>query len=332
MAFEDRFRSLKAYIGGNEKSGKVYRLVIEISNACNLRCSMCPRNLMERRIEHLDVATFESIIRENHKELEFVSLNGYGEPLLHPGLFDFLKLCGKYGVHTGISTNCTLLDEAKSAALLECPPDVLTLAIDSVDRNSFEKVRVGADFDAVMENARRFLDLHRAAGGRKKPFVILQCIYMTETRERVKEFRRAFSAYRHAAIRIRQLSFSGRGRDDADYANRQCSCSWLWTEPMVLSNGTLAPCCQDVNGRLALGSIREKSLNELWRSGRICELRREHADGRRASIPICRECNMYQPSYPLLLGAMCLNTARTNILLPSIETAICDLRYCGGRT
>jgi radical SAM protein with 4Fe4S-binding SPASM domain len=237
----------------------------------------------------------------------------------------FLKLCREYGVRTGISTNCTLLNEEKSVALLENPPDIITLAIDSVNQESFEKIRIGAKFEIVMENVRQFLRL--CAGSERRPFVILQCIYMTETKDQIYAFKQAFSEYEYDAIRIRQLTFSGRERDDANYAHTLCSCYWLWTEPMILSNGILVPCCQDVNGRLALGTIRDKSLNELWNQGYIRELRRKHAAGQRADIPICRECNMYQPSWPLLVSASFLNTAKTNSLVPAIETIISNFRY-----
>jgi len=325
MAFGDRLKSLQGHLQGRTWSGDVYRLVIEISNACNLKCIMCPRNVMKRKIEFMDGKTFESIIMPNHTKLEFVSLNGFGEPLLHPDLFEFLGLCREYGVRTGISTNCTLLDERKAVALLENPPDIITLAIDSVNRESFEKVRIGAKFDVVMENTRRFLRL--CASSKRRPFVILQCIYMTETKDQVYAFKRAFAGYEYDAIRIRQLTYSGRERDDADYAHELCSCYWLWTEPMILSNGTLVPCCQDVNGRLVLGNIRDGSLNALWNRGYICELRAKHAAGQRAAIPICSQCNMYQPGWPLQVSASLLDTARTNSLVPTIETVISKFRY-----
>jgi radical SAM protein with 4Fe4S-binding SPASM domain len=325
MGFGDRYKSLHGHLRGKQMSGDVYRLVVEISNACNLKCVMCPRNMMKRKIEFMDRETFESIIVQNYKKLEFVSLNGFGEPLLHPHLFEFLKLCREYGVRTGISTNCTLLNQEKSVALLDDPPDIITLAIDSVNQESFEKVRIGAKFEIVMDNVKQFLRL--CARSKRQPFVILQCIYMTETKDQVYAFKHAFSEYKYDAIRIRQLTFSGRERDDANYAHKLCSCYWLWAEPMVLSSGTLVPCCQDVNGQLALGTIRDQSLDELWNQGYIAELRGKHAAGQRAAIPICSRCNMYQPSWPLMVSASFLNTARINSLIPSIETVISNLRY-----
>jgi len=325
MPFADRFKSFSDYFSGRQVSGPVYRLVIEITNVCNLKCVMCPRNTMTRKVGHMDPDLFVSIIRENRKTLEFVSLNGYGEPLLSPDLPVFLRLCQENSVPTGISTNCTVLNDERTNRLLEHPPDIVILALDGISQESYEKVRKGARFEEVLSNVTNFLK--KCTKIRKKPFIILQCIYMTETTDQIRDFKKFFSGYEFDAIRIRQLTFSGRDRTDADYANKSCSCYWLWTEPMILQDGTLVPCCQDVNGRLALGNLGEHSLKELWNKGRIEKLRNRHALGKRDAINVCRDCNMYQPGPLFSLGAAFFNTVRTNRLLPRIETVISHYRY-----
>lgn len=325
MALKDRVTSLHHYLTGRETSSRIFRLVIEATNSCNLTCIMCPRNTMTRKIDHMGEEMFEKIIAESHDSLEFVSLNGYGEPLLHPALFKYLEICRKYHVPTGISTNCTKLHSEMVEKLLAEGPDQLILAIDSVEKKSYEQVRVGAVFENVLENVKDFLKRREERGNRS--FVVLQCIYMRETKHQIRHFRNYFSAYTYDALRIRQLTYSGRNRQDADYKNRFNACYWLWMEPMILSNGTVVPCCQDVNGKLALGNIREKSLAEMWQEGYIRELRRRHAKGERASIPICKTCNMYQPGVVLAIGASVFDTALLNRWLPTIETTISSLRY-----
>jgi radical SAM protein with 4Fe4S-binding SPASM domain len=327
MGIAERLKAFKSYASGGSKAGDVYRLVIEISNACNLKCTMCPRSMMQRPIQFMDASTFESLISDNRETLEFVSLNGYGEPLLHPEIFNFLAVCRKYGVRTGISTNCSTLNEKKAKALLENPPDIITLAIDGVSAEDYEKVRVGAVFETVTENVSRFLAI--CADYKHPMYIILQCIYMTETKHQISSFRNLFAGQKYDAIRIRQLTYSGAIRDDADYRNRTCACYWLWNEPMVLADGTLVPCCQDVNGELALGSIKNHSLNELWNQHIVQMLRDKHASGQRNAISICSDCNMYQPSPPLMIGATVFNTSQINVLVPSVESVISKFRYRG---
>ena len=280
---------------------------------------------MTRHAVHMDLDFFEDFIKRNHNFLEFVGLNGYGEPLIHPKLFDMLSICRKYGVSSGISTNCTMLKGEIAQRLLEEGPDHLTLAIDSIDKSSYEKVRVGASFDLVMENVKTFLKLRDKKEG--VPFVVLQCIYMTETKEQIHDFIAQFTNYRYDAIRIRQLTYSGNLRNDADYKNEGDCCYWLWTEPMLLSNGLLTVCCQDVNGELVIGDLRESSLNELWQADKVRNIRKIHSEGRRQDIKICRDCNMYQPTIPLALGASVFDTLMLNRFVPKVETLISNRRY-----
>ncbi|MDR3641675.1 MAG: radical SAM protein [Humidesulfovibrio sp.] len=308
---------------GRPSAGRPYRLVVEISNACNLRCAMCPRNTMTRKVQFMDFEFFQRLMRENRDILEFVGLNGYGEPLLHPELPRMLDCCRELGIKTGISTNCTLLDEKRARMLLDSPPDQLTLAVDGVDAAHYEQVRVGAAFDQVMENVRGFL---RMKGHNRPPYTILQCIHMPETRHAVPSFRNAFAGLGFDAIRIRQLTFSGRDRGE-DYVNDSSSCYWLWNEPMVLASGQLSPCCQDVNGALALGDLHQTPLRELWAADSVVRMRRLHAHGQRNSLALCRDCNMYQPSVPLRLGAQLLNTYTVNRMVPTVETWLSVLRY-----
>ncbi|MBI4595312.1 MAG: radical SAM protein [Candidatus Tectomicrobia bacterium] len=325
MALADRLKSTVSYYAGSARSGGPYRLVVEITNACNLACNMCPRRNMKRKIQLMSRDLFTAIMENNSRGLEFVALNGFGEPLLHPGLFDYLEICRHNNIQTGLSTNCTMLDEKTARVLLDHPPDQITLALDGITRDSYEKIRLGARFDEVLTNIEFFLRLHEERKG--KPYIVIQCIYMTENKEEVDKFRRFLSPFKYNALRVRQLTHSGEDRKDANYRHRSGACYWLWNEPMILSDGTVVPCCQDVNGELALGKVSEKSLQDLWQEGFIQELRRKHGADQRASIPLCSKCNMYQPSVGLALGAACLNTPGLNRWVPAIETALSFRRY-----
>lgn len=325
MSFSDRLKAFRSYAQSKADCGQVYRLVVEITNACNLKCSMCPRKHMSRKVEFMHPDLFRHIVLEGKHTPEFVALNGFGEPLLHPRLFDFLNLCRGRGVRTGISTNCTRLDEESAMRLVESPPDQITLAIDGATKDAYERVRVGAVFEEVVDNVQRFLALREKS--RKHFFVILQIIYMTETKDQIRFFRDRFRSLPVDAVRIRQLTYSGRDRVDSDYVNSRKACFWMWNEPMILADGTVVPCCQDVNGDLALGNVGRNSLAELWKEGRIKELRQIHASGRRDSIPLCKDCNMYQPSLALAAGAVPLPVALVNKLVPCVESVITRIRY-----
>jgi radical SAM protein with 4Fe4S-binding SPASM domain len=302
-----------------------HRVVVEISNACNLECTFCLRTTtMDRKVRTMKVAEFERIVAANAGTLENVGLNGFGEPLMHPKLDELVAIAHRHGVGVSISTNATLLDEARARKVLASGIDHVTLAIDGIETEQYEAVRVGAAFPEVIENARRFLELKKEL--RARTFVVVQCIAMAENREHLRAVRAFWRPYGPDAIRIRQLTHTGE-RSGEEFLNDRGPCYWLWAEPMLLSDGRLAPCCQDVNGELSLGNAFETPLADLWSGQRARELRRLHAEGKRDSIAICRDCNMYQPARTTAVAASLFETNRLNRLVPAVETAISRLRY-----
>ena len=60
---------------------------------------------------------------------------------------------------TSISTNVSLLDEERSRALQDAGLDMIILSIDSLRKDVLENIRVRLDFDEVLENALRFIEL-----------------------------------------------------------------------------------------------------------------------------------------------------------------------------
>lgn len=327
MALTDRVAAARGYVANTMRGPRrPYRLVLEITNACNLECTFCARTTeMRRPVVHMKPETFENLIRDNIPGLETVGLNGLGEPFCHPHLFRMIRFARDHGVGVAISTNCTLLDEKRARALLETGIEHVTLAIDGITPETYESVRVGAKFQPVVENARRFIALKHEM--RAKTYVVVQCIAMTETREHLRDVRNFWADAGPDAIRIRQLTHTGNKREDAVYLNGQGRCYWLWAEPMILSNGTVVPCCQDVDGKLPLGNIHETPLRDILAGPRAVNLRRMHVEGRRQDIPLCKGCNMYQPSPVLAAGASLFDTNTVNRWVPFIESQISRWRY-----
>ena len=66
------------------------RMYLESTNACNLRCIMCPtgRGLAQRKKGFLDWDLFRQVIDEMAPHVATTTLHIWGEPLLHPRIVD----------------------------------------------------------------------------------------------------------------------------------------------------------------------------------------------------------------------------------------------------
>lgn len=327
----NNFKLLENYLFKKEKMACFpRRLVIETTAKCNLRCKMClGATDLTRPRKDMSLKTFANIIKQIKGKVEFVSLQGYGEPLLNPQIFEMVKICQEADIKTGISTNATVLDTNASIRLINSGLNHLTFAFDGASKKTYENIRRGAKYEKVIKNIKNFLKVKQKL--KSNIFVVIQCIFMKETAGEIQKFKKMWQLTGIDALRIRQITQGISNYDQKTQEKLRNSpgqpCYWLWVEPTIFWDGTLVPCCQDVNARMKLGNINQENLLKLWNSSRMQKMRSMHARGKRKKINICRDCNMYQPSLPLAIGSSFFDTFTLNKLVPKIESFISRLRY-----
>jgi len=122
---------------------------IEVTNRCNMDCSMCPREDLEIELEHMDWDKFVTVV-EQLRSSEDITLTGWGEPFLHPRIFDMIALCKEQGHRVMITSNGLFTKPAVIEQILDSPLDVLTFSIDSVEAS--DNVPLGHNNNSVYEN------------------------------------------------------------------------------------------------------------------------------------------------------------------------------------
>lgn len=146
-------------------SGKVHlesyprRIVLEMTSACNIRCKMCGRNATDFqptvfRSEWLKI--FEPIT----EKIEEVTLLGWGEPTLHPQFADFLRWGRERDLRIFFCTNGTRLGELKED-IFRYRVDLLTVSLDGADAATNNRIRCGANFDAITASIRSIVEEKR---------------------------------------------------------------------------------------------------------------------------------------------------------------------------
>ena len=90
---------------------KFKKIYIEITNACNLSCSFCPKT--KRKIEYMSPNNFKDVIDKIKDYTDYIYLHVKGEPLLHPNLDEILSICDKENIKVQIPTNGTMLKDKK---------------------------------------------------------------------------------------------------------------------------------------------------------------------------------------------------------------------------
>jgi MoaA/NifB/PqqE/SkfB family radical SAM enzyme len=132
---------------------------------------MCPRVALADRWPALDLPweAFQRVAQA-FPHTKFVHLQGWGEPLLHPRLFDMIAAAKGAGCRVGFTTNGMLLDRAARERLLTLDVDLVAISIAGATRGTHERIRRGSDFSTILWNASRLLAL-RSGGRRARPKV-----------------------------------------------------------------------------------------------------------------------------------------------------------------
>lgn len=126
------------------------RIVLEITNSCNLKCVMCGRSATNFTITHFDLKDFIKI-EEALQYSEEVTLFGWGEPTIHPKFEEILEYLDQFPVRKYFVTNGTLLDRIKDA-IFKYKVDIIAISLDGACATTNNKIRRGSDFDKIINN------------------------------------------------------------------------------------------------------------------------------------------------------------------------------------
>lgn len=138
-------------------------LQVEVTTYCNAGCIYCPRTLLSDQwnSRHMPMGLFNRLIPFiNNTEL--IYLQGWGEPLLNPRLFEMIRICKEKGKKVGFTTNGMLLTEEIAAKIIDLGLDMLGISLAGATQKTHNRIRMSADFDTIIRNLKQFSRLKEA--------------------------------------------------------------------------------------------------------------------------------------------------------------------------
>jgi MoaA/NifB/PqqE/SkfB family radical SAM enzyme len=131
--------------------------------------------------------TFE-VLAPASELFSHVHLSGWGEPLLNPRLWDMVHVLRGRGAKVSLTTNGLGLSEDIQMRVLE-NLDMVAISLDGARRETYEKLRPGADFHQVTEKIASLCSRKRSLG-LDKPEVVLLFLKMRPNLAELPEFLR----------------------------------------------------------------------------------------------------------------------------------------------
>jgi len=268
---------------------KIFRLtsvMLELTNQCNLKCMMCPVNRsMERARGFMSFDLFRRIIDDN-PGLEYVLLYNWGEPFLHPDIFKMIEYAADRGIRPNTTSNGTLLTPDMIEKIAASRLDRLTISMDGLPE-SYEKIR-GVSYEKVEQNLTRLIQRRNETKSNVK--IDLGLSLFEENEQDVQAFRERWKN-RVDRIQIQPRTYMNEG-EIPPQARRTRRCDEIWRGNLVvLWDGTVAPCCVDFEGVLAVGDANTQRLRDIVNGPEMRRLRRNLNRGKFVSR--CATCVEY---------------------------------------
>jgi len=268
---------------------------LDIHRGCNLRCVMCPQSKgLKPRLMRMSLDMFQGVIDDVCETRPLVRLYMSGEPLLHEDLLEMIAYAAARHCQTAIHTNATLLAPEVSEKLLASSLNYLSFSFDGCSAAVYEQLRPPAKFECVESNIRHYLGLRRQGG--RGPHTAVEIIRMRETDRWLQDFVGRWTTDGIDEVRIAEyMTWHGlvedRRVENAPPGAGYNPCAAPFNHGCILSDGTVVPCCLDVDGEMPLGNVTEKSFREIWRGNDYRRLRLAILTGTFPSGCICDGCD-----------------------------------------
>lgn len=283
---------------------------VEVTNACNFRCLFCPtgNHAMTRPSGFMDMEVFAKLVEECSGWGTGLRLIGWGEPLLHPDIVEFLDIAGLAGLPTHINTNGSKLTRKLALALGAAGLDSIKFSFQGVNRETYAEARNTDFFDGLYDAVAL---MHRVRGTRKTPYIQVSTTTTYETPEQIEAFKAKFApicdqvtvgrtVFAHLdmkAVRLRpheRATLEKLAKFEPEGLQHPSPCPEVMDKLTVSWNGDVRVCCNDADGITNLGNIMDRPLKEIWRDKTIEDYRRRLANNDYGG-PLCSTCYTYMP-------------------------------------
>lgn len=262
---------------------KLTEIQLELTGICNATCCYCTWQKRTVGKQHMDKdLALKTLAEASILGVKTVRYHGLGESLLHPHLTEIIQQGEEHGFDHSISTNCFNLKSDLADKLRRFKNLSLILAIPWVMHDKF--------VDVSVQNA---LDYLTVTSENKQVHVQMVCHENAEKyyQRLVDTFLPFVERQPNAIIHLKQpvtwpndtpnkgfinLGLINHPKVRLDTQSTPLSigkgCSMPDRFLMIMADGTCVPCCVGMDD-WGLGSIKQRSLEEVWTSARMAEIR-----------------------------------------------------------
>ena len=274
------------------------KIYVEITNKCNLNCSFCSQDNLEKR--ELSLQEFDIILDKIRHYTNTIYLHVKGEPLIHSNFGKILDITKKYDIKVKITTNGTLLKQ-RIDTLQKCDNiKQINISLHSENNypNYFENVFTTCDIlSKNIPIIYRIWLLDNYQLDILSTIIVDKIISYYNLDESFKE-----KVINEKNIKIKDNIYLDKDNEftwpqsENENKNDYGSCLGTRSHIAILANGDVIPCCLDSKGILKLGNIFESSLEEIL-EGELFKKINNGFKNNKLVCNLCKNCNFRKQKF-----------------------------------
>lgn len=265
--------------------------VFEVAAVCNLRCPQCwvGLNWIDRGSGQnlMSLETFNRACEGLRSSVKHSYLHLWGEPTINKNLFKMIDIAREFST-VDLATHGLFVTEENAPALAKASN--ISVSIDGITQEVYEKYRVGGKFDRAIRGLEL---LAKAAPGR---VIWTYCVFKHNEHQIPEAIEMAKRL--GVPIGLKPPLFWDKSTTDQMMPTEQkyrrylikdgswelkadrLKCREFWETIYILPDGNIITCCYDGNAEFVTGNINERPILDIWNGEKYNVMRASHSAGR----------------------------------------------------
>lgn len=209
-----------------------------------------------------------------------IRLIRWGEPLLHPAIYDVIRRAKELDIAVHLNTNGMMLSPSIAKMLISTGVDSIKISMQGYDRQSYAKVR-GMDFFVQLCEDIRGLVLAR--GKSDKPRIVVGTTTGPETPDGT-----CMSIGGLMGV-VDNVHF-GETLDLAEERKPPDVCPEVFDKLSIDWDGKVSACCGDYDNYMTVGDLATQTLKEVWLCKKMKDYRKKLTERDYEGLTLCQRC------------------------------------------
>jgi radical SAM protein with 4Fe4S-binding SPASM domain len=271
------------------------QLDVELNGGCNMECPFCIHGYVDEKIPNIKmkIGDYHRIIDEAVEiGVKSLKLNYINEPMLRKDLEECIKYAKDKGIlNVYMVTNGTALTKKRRESMLASGITKVFISLDATTSETYNKQRLSGQFDRVVNNINKFVEL-RNSKGMRFPLVRVSFLKNSINIHEAEEFKEIWEE-KVDIINFQTMNEvpdkeTGLLVEKTPYVKK--GCTFPFKQLVVDHLGYIQPCCKLDGKKLQLGNISNMTLKEAWNGDKIKHLRKIHSTDEWRKHPVCFKC------------------------------------------